>query len=976
MKPFLYQIAARFYSEYEAAISQWAFVFPNRRAGLFFKKYLSEVSGKPLFSPTILTINDLFMQLSGKRLADPIGLLALLYTIYIQRSGSEETFDEFLYWGEMLLNDFNDIDKYMVDARLLFTNVTDLHSIENDFSFLNEHQIAAIRSFWSSFYPKNDSPNRQSFLSVWQILYDLYKELRETLAAKGQGYEGMIFREVTERLLQGGDCELPYTVVFVGLNALSPVEDKLLSHLQSKGKADFYWDYASGKVTDKDNKASFFVERNKKRFPSRFPLPEAETLPPATIEVIGIPSGVGQAKQVYNILQDICRKEDLGDEEALRTAVVLPDERLLIPVLNAIPESIRRINVTMGYPLTDAPVASLMEYVLTMQKNIRHTDSQPAFYFRDVLPILNHRYIAAANPITTKLVREITQYNKIYIPSEELRQTDFLTILFTPAEGVGQISDYLIRVLERLGRTIGYPNGEDEEDNNKPLSANDLEKEFIFQYVSTVRRLNEVLRESAVEMKIDTYLRLLKRIIGSIHIPFRGEPLSGLQIMGMLETRALDFDRLIILSMNEGTFPRRQSANSFIPYNLRKGFNLPTYEQQDSIWAYHFYRLIYRASRISLIYDSRNTGLQTGEMSRFIHQLIYHYGEPVRKKIVVYNISSSRAKPICIKKSDRIMDRLALYRKGGGKSLSASAVNMYLDCPLMFYFSMVEGIDEEEEVTETIESRVFGSIFHKVMEKVYHPVCNKPVTADWLEAKGKDKASLRRIIEEAFAEIFFKTETVLPLTGQNYLIGEMIRKYAEKVLEVDAKLLTPFDYIESEKRMKDMITLSDGSSEIPLKGFIDRIDRVGDSVRIIDYKSGGGLSAFQSVKSLFNQEAKEHDKEEKERDKEEKERAKAVMQVFMYAWMYSRLPGNNDVPLQPGIYYLRTLFSGSFDAGVYRRIDRSTKVFVERFSDYASEFEDCLRACLDEIFNKNIPFKQTSGKKSCAWCQFKDICGK
>jgi hypothetical protein len=303
-----------------------------------------------------------------------------------------------------------------------------------------------------------------------------------------------------------------------------------------------------------------------------------------------------------------------------------------------------------------------------------------------------------------------------------------------------------------------------------------------------------------------------------------------------------------------------------------------------------------------------------------------------------------------------------MYRKGGGKSLSASAVNTYLDCPLMFYFSMVEGIDEEEEVTETIESSVFGSIFHKVMEKVYHPVCNEQVTADWLEAKGKDKASLRRIIEEAFAEIFFKTENVRPLTGQNYLIGEMIRKYAEKILAVDAKLLTPFEYIESEKRMKDMITLSDSSSEIPLKGFIDRIDRVGDSVRIIDYKSGGGLSAFKSVESLF--------------DKEEKERAKAVMQVFMYAWMYSRLPGNNDVPLLPGIYYLRTLFSVSFDAGVYRRAEHGKRVFAERFSDYASEFEDCLRACLDEIFNKDIPFKQTSVEKSCAWCRFKDICGK
>ncbi|MDR1919167.1 MAG: PD-(D/E)XK nuclease family protein [Tannerellaceae bacterium] len=966
MRPFLYQLASLFYTEYGTEVSQMAFIFPNRRAGLFFQKYLSEVSGKPLFSPTILTINDLFLSLSGKQTADRISMLFRLYRIYVGKSVEAESFDEFLYWGEMLLNDFDDVDKYMADARMLFSNVTDLRAIESDFSFLTEKQIAAIRAFWSSFYPKDDSRNQQSFLALWRILYDLYTGLRAALEAEGKGYEGMIFREVVERLQKEEACELPYTqVVFVGLNALSVVEEKLLLLLQKRGMADFYWDYASDKVSDKDNRASFFAGRNKTQFPSRLRLPEEAPLPPAAIEVIGIPSGIGQAKQVYKLLDEMCTGSGMTDEESLRTAIVLPDEQLLIPVLNAIPRSIRRINVTMGYPLAGTPVASLVEYILALHEHVRHTDRQTGFYFRDVLPVLNHRYIVSTAPeIVTALVRDITANNKIIIGADMLRQTPFLALLFSPVEQAEQISDYLIRVLEELNNVIEkkrQPTDQDEAEAGEiPWSIADLEQEFIFHFFTTVNRMKGVMQEAGIEMKIDTYSRLLKRLIETITIPFRGEPLSGLQIMGVLETRALDFERLIILSMNEGVFPQKKAATSFIPYNLRRGFGLPTYEHQDSVWAYHFYRLIHRASRVSLLYDSRNNALQTGEMSRFIHQLHYHYELPLRKKLVVYNVSSSQTDPIRIEKTKEVRERLAAYRKGGERAISASAINTWLDCPLKFYFSVIEGIQEEEEVSETIESNVFGSILHKVMEELYEPFRGKLITADLLQAVRKDRQALTQTIARAFAEIFFKTHTIRPLSGQHFLIGEMIRKYVEKILECDSKKLTPFRYLESEKKIKDVLSLSDGS-EIQLKGFIDRIDEVEGVVRIIDYKSGTGLSAFQSVESLF--------------DLEEKERPKAVMQVFMYAWMYGRLPESWSKPIRPGIYYMRTLFSDAFDSGVYHRVERGKTAWVDDFSAYASAFEDGLRGCLDEIFDPETPFVQTPTGKACAYCPFVQVCG-
>lgn len=959
MKPFLYQVASLFYEKWEAEVSRLAFVFPNRRTGLFFQKYLSEVADTPLFSPTILTINDLFIQLSGKQSADRISMLFTLYDIYIRQSGSTETFDEFLYWGEMLLNDFDDIDKYMANARMLFSNVTDLREIENDFDFLSDEQIAAIRSFWSSFYPRGDTPNQQQFLAVWQVLYDLYEEFRATLTAEGKGYEGMIFREVVESMERGESPDLPYEqIVFVGLNALSVSEERFLAQLQKRKIADFYWDYVSDKVTDPDNKASYFVSRNRKSFPSSMKLPPEEKVK-TEIEVIGIPSGIGQAKHVYTLLSDWCKEAEMSSEEALRTAVILPDEHLLIPVLNAIPEQIRRINVTMGYPLAGTPVASLIEYILALQKNVRYIDRNPLFYFRDVLPVLNHRYILSTSPeIISSLVKEITENNKIYISHTELEKTPLLEILFTPVTGVEAFSDYLIKVLEELNKVMSALSDEEEED--APQRTNDLEQEFIFHYFTTVNRMKEVMKDARIEMKIDTFFRLLKRVTDTITIPFHGEPLSGLQIMGVLETRALDFDRLIILSMNEGIFPQRKAANSFIPYNLRRGFGLPTYEHQDSVWAYHFYRLIERASHVSLLYDTRSNGLQTGEVSRFVHQLHYHYEVPMRDKLVVYNVSSSKTPPLAVPKREDIMRRLDAYRKGGSKAISASAINTYLDCPLKFYFSVVEGIREEEEVSETIESDVFGSILHKVMEELYKPFQGKMVTVDLLKAIRKDTALLTGAIARAFASEFFKTEVVRSLTGQNYLIGEMIRKYVEKILERDGKL-TPFVYIESERKINGLISLSD-HSEIRLKGFIDRVDEVRDAIRIIDYKSGSGTTTFSSIESLFN--------------KEEKDRAKAVMQVFMYCWMYAHFTENKGKTIQPGIYYVRSLFSDPFDPSVYHRIERGKSEKVEDFSGYAQAFEEGLRGCLDEIFNPEIPFTQTPTGKACSYCPFKGICGK
>ena len=962
MIPFLYNVAQQYYKHFGASISQFTFVFPNRRAGLFFQKYLSEIARQPIFSPEILTVTDLFGRLSGLNTADRIEQLFVLYDIYQKISHTEETFDDFLFWGEMLLNDFDDVDKYLVDAKQLFSNIQDLKEIDAGFDFLTEEQIIAIRRFWANFIPIGESDRKKEFIEMWQVLYELYNGLRQELYKRGTAYEGMIFREVAEKAEAKEDMDLPFErIIFVGLNGHSKSEEALLKHLQQLGIADFYWDYSSSLVKDVDNKASFFIDRNKMLFPSQLSLvPEEIPMEKPIIEVIGIPSAVGQSKYVHTVLKSLIDDNQLNSaEQALSTALVLPDENLLLPTLYSIPQEIDKINVTMGYTLSNSAIAGLMEHVFELQRNIRQSSGQPAYYFRFVLSILNHRYITNIIPEVSKQLRQnIVQLNKIVVTVEELKVHPLLELIFTPLDQWSDIATYLRNILARLESALSLSKTQKQEDETSTRSV-DMECEFIIEYYKTINKMEDALSKVSAQMSVDTYFKLLKKMIVGISVPFSGEPLAGLQVMGVLETRALDFDNLIMLSMNEGIFPIKKGANSFIPYNLRRGFGLPTYEHQDSIFAYHFYRLINRAKRIYLLYDTRTEGLKGGEVSRYFYQLKHLYSDmfDIRERLAVYEVSSSESVSISVPKTPSIISKLTDFLTGE-RSLSASSINMYLDCPLQFYFSVVERMQEEDEISETIEASTFGSIFHSVMEWLYRPLEGKMITADLLHKIAKDDKLLTDTIERSFNKNYFKTEKIKKLTGQNFLTGEVIRRYVKKVLKTDAKL-TPFIYVQSEKRLVCSYPLPSGRT-VALKGFIDRIDEVSGHTRIIDYKSGKGFLQFKDIQQLF--------------DKSIKDRPKAVMQVFMYAHLY--LLEFPDKIIEPGIYYLRNLYDSTFNASVECRSSRSEKVRVEDFDAFRADFKEEFDACLEEIFDIKIPFDQTLTGKPCEWCAFVSICKK
>lgn len=958
MIPFLLNIAENYYKTYKQNVSRFAFVFPNRRAGLFFQRYLSQTAKQPIFSPRILTITDLFQQLSSYRKADRIQMLFMLYDIYKEKGGLRETFDDFLYWGEMLLGDFDDVDKYMVDARQLFTNISDLKEIDSGYGFLSSAQIEAIRRFWADFLPVGDNDKKKDFLEMWEVLYPLYANLREKLHLKGLAYDGMIMREVAEKAQKNEEFALPYEkIVFVGFNVLSKTEEILFKYLKNIGLADFYWDYSSSLVRDGNNKASLFISKNKIQFPSQLSLsPEDLTMDLPKIEVIGIPSAVGQAKYVHTIVKDLLNEQQTFADKAINTAIVLPDENLLLPVLYSIPEEIEKINVTMGYGLRNSSISGLIDLIFELQRSLRKSGDGFGYYFRPVLSILNHRYIMQIAPEETNILKQdILKYNKIIVPLKDFHSHPLLQNIFTPIEKWQDVSEYLKKILTLLRTGLFTHQKEDKESETENIKSIDIEAEFIIEYYKTINRLQEVLKNIEVEMSVDIYFRLLKKLVAGISIPFSGEPLAGLQVMGVLETRVIDFDNLIILSMNEGVFPQKRSAGSFIPHNLRKGFDMPVFEHQDSVFAYNFYRMINRAKRVYLLYDTRTDGMQTGEVSRYFTQIKHLYSDKfnIKEKLAIYKISASEGPAISITKSKHVLEKLNAFLTAE-RSLSASAINTYLNCPLQFYLSIVEKIEEEEEVEETIEASTFGTIFHSIMEWIYKRFEGKMVTAEALHKIEKDDTELTAIIEKSFAENYFKTDKVKKLTGQNFLTGEVIRKYVKKVLATDAGL-TPFIYIESEKRIVKNYILPSGKT-VSLKSFIDRVDEVKGHTRIIDYKTGRGVLRFKDMKDLF--------------DKDMKDRPKAVMQVFMYAHLY--LLENPDKIMEPGIYYLRNLFGNSrFEPDVVYCSERVTD-----FSLYRNDFKALFDKCLDEIFDPAIPFNQTTTDEACKWCLFANICRK
>lgn len=958
MNSFLYRVAAVFYQHYENKINTRTFVFPNRRAGKFFQKYLSQISDKPLFSPEIITIEECFFAASKLRVTDRLSMLFSLYKIYKALSNSDESFDTFVFWGETLLSDFNEVDKYKVDARQLFTNITDLKEIDKLFNVFTENQIEAIREFWGSFVPINENRAQQNFLATWEVLFPLYENFKHTLKLDNSGYEGMIFRDVVEKL--GSSSAASWfdnkQFVFIGFNALNPCESTLMSLLQKRDQADFYWDYEALELRDKNNPASLFYVQNTTLFPSVFEITqEPNLLADKEITLLSVPSAIGQAKQIHHTLQELYPIN--SDEKSfLKTAVVLPDENLLLPLLYSIPPNITKVNVTMGYPLNLTPVAGLIDHIFELHKRKRDISGENKFYHLTVSNILNHQFIALICGDTIEgITHEMIRKNMIYVDAATLHKNKLLRIIFDPTINAESLLAYLLNVLKLLYFEWHIVKGD-------AIEAH-LESGFLYQYYTTVNRIASIVKEQPADLTVnmETLMRLVKQLTLGISIPFVGEPLEGLQMIGTLETRGLDFENILISSFNEGVYPGKSFSNSFIPYHLRKGFNLPTYEHQDAITAYNFYRLIHRANKVFFFSDSRIDKGNTGEVSRFYHQLKYHYNLDIIEKSVAYNISFSTNQQIKIEKSDAILAKLAEYQRTDElkKALSASSINTYIQCPLQFYFKYIEGIKTSDEVSDNIETDMFGNIFHAVMAAIYAPFKGKQVQSADITRIIKDQQRIFPLLSESFAYYLYKKPpgSTVKLEGNSLLISKIILKYIVGVLENDSKY-APFTYINGEENYE--ATLDTGYGNVNIKGYIDRIDEKDNVVRILDYKTGSGTLDFNSWDDIFDS------------NFDPVKRPKYVLQTFLYGFLYKDNTAAEIIT--PGIYYTKNILKKDFSTSLCLKEDRNSKVIIDNYYDYQDEFLPRLTSCIEEIFNPDVPFTQTALPEACTYCDFKDIC--
>ena len=955
MQPFLQLVAHDLYTKIGNDLSRTVLVFPNKRANLFFNEYLAEESDQPIWSPAAMSISDLLQKLSVQKTGDPIRLVCELYKVFKEETESRETLDDFYFWGELLISDFDDVDKNMVDADKLFSNLQDLKNLMDDYEFLDEEQEEAIRQFFQNFSIERRTELKEKFIFLWDKLGIIYHRYRENLAELGIAYEGMLYRNVIEQL---DTDRLKYDkYVFVGFNVLNKVEKEFFQKLQKAGKAMFYWDYDLF-YTQRISKheAGEFIKRNLIDFPNELPESYFDIFrKPKKIRYISASTENAQARFLpewvkatqTHTTQIVSEKEN---------AIVLCNEALLLPVLHSIPQDVQNVNITMGFPLAQTPVYSFINAAMELQTNGYRPDTG-RFTYEAVSKILKHPYTRQLSDHATRLERELTKTNRFYPLPSELKKDDFLTILFTPQSNIRELCDYLLRLIKSI--SILYRKEGEYDD-----IFNQLYRESIFQSHLKINRLYSLIESGELSVRTDTLKRLITKVLTASNIPFHGEPAIGLQIMGVLETRNLDFRNLIMLSLNEGQLPKAGGESSFIPYNLRKAFGMTTIEHKNAVYAYYFYRLIQRAENITLLYNTSSDGLNRGEESRFMLQLLVEGPHEITREYLEAGQSPQNTLEIQIEKTPEILRRLyRAYDTAQPESviLSPSALNTYLDCRLRFYYRYVAGLKTPDEVSAEIDSALFGTIFHLSAQLAYTDLTanGKMIQREDLERLLRDEIKLQGYVDQAFKQELFKVapEEKPEYNGVQLINSKVIVSYLKQLLRNDLQY-TPFEMVAMEKKVSEKITIQTALGPLTLRlgGTIDRMDAKEGTLRIVDYKTGGSPKIPANIEQLFTP---------------SETRPNYIFQTFLYAAIMCR---KQPLMVAPALLYIHRAASESYSPVIEMGEPRKPKIPVNNFAFFEDEFRERLQALLEEIFDEKEPFTQTEDIKKCAYCDFKAIC--
>lgn len=957
METFLKQVAHDLYNKTEGNFTKVAIVFPNKRASLFFNEYLAQESDRPIWSPTYVSISELFRQSSDLSIADPIKLVCDLYKVFQKATGSKETLDDFYFWGEMLIADFDDADKNMADTHALFSNLKDLNELMDNYDFLEEGQKEALSQFFHNFSINQVTELKQRFISMWNVLGDIYTEYKALLESQSIAYEGMLYRQVIEQL----DVEaLPYNkYIFVGFNVLNKVEHTLFKKLNEAGKAMFYWDYDTFYLNKTPHEAGEFIRRNLRDFPSELPASFFDNLnQPKEVTFIESPTENGQVRYLPQWI-----RENLTSQEK-ETAVVLCNEALLQPVLHALPDNVKHINITMGFPLSQTPAYSFVNALMELHTS-GYNPNNGRYLFAEVISVLKHPYTRQLSPEAEKLEQTLTRDNRFYPLPSELKQDNVLELLFTPRRNNLDLCSMLSEALKEVA-VIYQQQAASHSD-----AFDQLYRESLFKTYTLVNRFHTLIESKELNVQAGTFQRLLTRVMSSSSIPFHGEPAIGMQVMGVLETRNLDFRHLIMLSVNEGQLPKAGGDSSFIPYNLRKAFGMTTIDHKIAVYAYYFYRLMQRAEKVTLVYNIATDGINRGELSRFMLQFLIEWGYPVLRKQLEAAQSPQSSAPIIIEKTPDVMERMKSVfdiRNNPKALISPSALNCYLDCPLKFYYKYIALLSAPDEVTADIDSAKFGSIFHYAAEHIYKDLTahGKLISRENLETLLKDEVRLQTYVDNGFKELFFN----LPpneqpeYNGIQLINSAVIVKYIQQLLRNDLRY-APFTFVGSEQRIFENIEIYTPSGNIQSRigGIIDRIDSKGESLRIVDYKTGGDADTPANVQSLFIP---------------DKKRSNYVFQTFLYASIVcKKLREKNDSRLvAPALLYIHRAASENYSPVIQMGEPRKPKEPVDNFAQYEGDFRENLKTLLEDIFNPDISFTQTEIEDKCAYCDFRALCKK
>lgn len=953
MNTFLSEVADQLLEKYGDQLGECTVVFPNRRAGLFLKKHLSQKIKKPVWSPEVKSLEDFLFQYSAIKKTDTLSLVFELFEAFKKHQPESEGFESFYFWGEMLLRDFEEVDHYLVNPKQLFHHIKSDRQIAEDFYFLDPEQEKIIQKFWQEFFP-TASKTQEQFVDTWKILAPVYESCKERLKEEQVGYTSHIYRELMDSIKEKNIKNGP--IIFAGFNALTPVEEFLIKHFVTEHNAEVFWDIDSYYLDSELQEAGSFLRKYQKdsvfgkTFPEKILNRVAEKKP---VSVMGVSLEVGQAKAIGEQVKELL---DSGKAVANEIVVILPMDYMLFPVLNALPENVEKLNVTMGYPLKETPLFGLLEASLEVQEHSQLSSTNGiTFYHKPTIDVMSHPYLYKEDkgPLDN-LIKSIRKNNQIRVFHQDILdvQSTLLNTIFRQMKEGENFAKYLSSIVEVLGQQVVERFG--------------LEREYLYHFQQLLGRLDEILSKQTIEVDLKTFKSLFRKAARSMKIPFSGEPVEGLQVMGVLETRNLDFKYVFMLNMNEDIFPSPQRNGSFMPYRVRKAFNLPTFEVQDAIFAYLFYRLFQRSEQLAFYYNMYADFGLSGEVSRFIRQIEQESGLPIKRQKLSNAIQVKENKAISVEKTSDILEKLEYYTEKGRSKLSASALNVYFDCRLKFYFKYVLRLFTKDEMSDELDARNFGNVLHNTLEYLY------------LDAiKGKSNRTIEKIdfdriknsidgaIAKAFREHFGMGEKrKFELKDRNVVMADLIRKFVLKIVNMDEEY-APFEILSLEKEenyKRELAVQVDGKThQITLGADIDRVDRKDGVVRVIDYKSGRDDKEIVSVEKVFDRTPASNWKAG---------RNKAGFQTIFYGWLYASKKGQKDA-IVPGLLNMSELFQPNFDLRL--------KMSGEHMQDarpHLPEFENHLSNLISEIYGMEQPFDQTEDEKKCSYCDFKGICGR